>query len=182
MSIPKNRLPSTKRRSSHYFDPSPAVQSRPRTVFLHLGDLALELEADRGVFGSRGVDLGTVSLLREAPGPPPAGDILDLGSGYGPIAIALARQAPGAHIWAVDANQRALVLTRANALTAKTANVRVSSPEEVPAGLRFAAVYANPPVRDGNAPLRELLRQWFPRRQPGASADPVLPRNSVCAA
>jgi len=177
MSIPKNRPPSTKRRSSHYFDPSPAVQSRPRTVFLHLGDLALELEADRGVFGSRGVDLGTVSLLREAPGPPPAGDILDLGSGYGPIAIALARQAPGAHIWAVDVNQRALELTRANALTAKTANVTVSLPEEVPAGLRFAAIYSNPPVRVGKGPLHELLLQWLPRLEPGASAYLVVQRN-----
>src|SRR5712691_8531191 len=122
MSIPKNRPLPTKRGSSHYFDRSPVVQSRPRTVFLHLGELALELQADRGVFGSRGIDLGTLSLLREAPGPPPTGDILDLGCGYGPIAIALARQAPGARIWAVDVNERALELTRANARAAGTEN------------------------------------------------------------
>ncbi len=90
-------------------------------MFLHLGELSLELQADRGVFGSRAVDLGTLSLLREAPAPPLGGDILDLGSGYGPIAIALARQAPEARLWAVDVNERALELTRANAATAKTA-------------------------------------------------------------
>src|ERR1700716_657101 len=96
MSIPKNQPPKAGRRTSHYFDPTPAAASKPRSVFLPLPGLDLELQADRGVFGSRGVDIGTLSLLREAPAPPPAGDILDLGSGYGPIALALAKQAPAA--------------------------------------------------------------------------------------
>src|ERR1700693_2311792 len=98
MSIPKNDLPQLTGRKSHYSDPAPVVESKPRTVHLHGGELALELKADRGVFGSRGVDLGTLVLLREAPPPPSAGELLDLGSGYGPIAIALARQAPGARV------------------------------------------------------------------------------------
>src|SRR5260370_4836890 len=177
MRLHKNGRSSNSRRSSHYFDPSPAVQSRPRTVFLHLGELALELQADRGVFGSRAVDLGTLSLLREAPAPPLGGDILDLGSGYGPIAIALARQAPGARFWAVDVNERALELTRANAGAAKTANVTASLPEDVPAGLRFAAIYSNPPVRVGKGPRHDLLLRWRPRLEPAASPDPVVQRN-----
>ncbi len=146
-------------------------------MFLHLGQLALELQADRGVFGSRGVDLGTLSLLREAPAPPLAGDVLDLGSGYGPIAIALARQAPGARFWAVDVNERALELTRANAAATKTPNVTASLPDDVPAELRFAAIYSNPPVRVGKGPLHELLLRWLPRLEPGASAYLVVQRN-----
>ncbi len=146
-------------------------------MFLHFGEVALELQADRGVFGSRGVDLGTLSLLREAPRPPFAGEILDLGSGYGPIAIALARQAPGARVWAVDVNERALELTRANAAAAKTANVTASLPDDVPAEVRFAAIYSNPPVRVGKGPLHELLLQWLPRLAPGASAYLVVQRN-----
>ena len=146
-------------------------------MFLHLGELALELQADRGVFGSRAVDLGTLSLLREAPAPPLGGDILDLGSGYGPIAIALARQAPEARLWAVDVNERALELTRANAATANTSNVTASLPDDVPAGLRFAAIYSNPPVRVGKGPLHELLLRWLPRLEQGASAYLVVQRN-----
>src|SRR5260370_27634089 len=94
MSIPKNRPPSDRPGPSHYFDPTPVAPSRPRTVFLHLGELAIELQADRGVFGSSAVDLGTLALLREAPPPPPSGDILDLGSSYRPIATALATPSP----------------------------------------------------------------------------------------
>ena len=177
MSIPKNRPLSVTPGSSHYFDPKPIAPSRPRTVFLHLGDLALELQADRGVFGSRAVDLGTLALLREAPAPPAEGDILDLGAGYGPIAIALARQSPKARLWAVDVNERALELTRANARAAGTANVAAGLPDEVPPDVRFEAIYSNPPVRIGKVPLHALLQRWLPRLAPDGSAYLVVQRN-----
>ena len=177
MSIPKNRPPSVTPGRSHYFDAKPVAPSRPRTVFLHLGELALELQADRGVFGSRAVDLGTLALLREAPAPPSTGDILDLGSGYGPIAIALAKQAPRAHVWAVEVNERALELTRANARAAGALNVTAGRPDEVPPDVRFAAIYSNPPVRIGKLPLHALLQQWLARLEPGGYAYLVVQRN-----
>ena len=167
MSIPK----------SHYFEAQPAVPSRPRTVRLRLGGLDLELQADRGVFGSKGVDLGTIVLLKEAPAPPSSGELLDLGCGYGPIAIVLARRAPDARVWAVDVNERALELTRANAAAADASNVTVAKPEEVPDDARFDAIYSNPPVRVGKRPLHELLLQWLPRLKPGAAAYLVVQRN-----
>ena len=167
MSIPK----------SHYFEARPAVPSRPRLVRLKTGDIDLQLQADRGVFGSRGVDLGTLTLLKEAPQPPRDGDLLDLGSGYGPIAITLARRSPGAKVWAVDVNERALELTKANAETSGTTNVETSLPEQVPGDLRFDAIYSNPPVRVGKQPLHDLLTMWLPRLKPGAAAYLVVQRN-----
>jgi 16S rRNA (guanine1207-N2)-methyltransferase len=177
MSIPKNRRPQLTAQTSHYFDPAPVVESKPRTVHLHVGELALELKADRGVFGSRGVDLGTLVLLREAPPPPQRGEILDLGSGYGPIAIAVARQAPGARVWAVDVNERAIELTKTNALAADVPNVIASSPDEVPDDVLFEAIYSNPPVRVGKAALHELLLRWLPRLRPDGRAYLVVQRN-----
>ena len=177
MSIPKNRRPQLTSQKSHYFDNTPVVESKPRVVHLHVGELALELKADRGVFGSRGVDLGTLVLLREAPPPPLQGEILDLGSGYGPIAIALARQAPGARVWAIDVNERAIELTRTNAAAAGVANVTASSPDEVPDGVQFEAIYSNPPVRVGKAALHELLVRWLGRLRPGGRAYLVVQRN-----
>jgi 16S rRNA (guanine1207-N2)-methyltransferase len=177
MSIPKSRSPLSRPKQAHYFDPEPAVGSKPRVLHLRAGDLALELQADRGVFGSRAIDLGTLTLLKEAPLPPPDGDLLDLGAGYGPIAIALARRSPAATVWAVDVNHRAIELTRANAEAAKTPNVVACLPEEVPEVVRFAAIYSNPPVRVGKSPLHELLERWLPRLAPGASAYLVVQRN-----
>src|ERR1700693_2317248 len=177
MSIPKKRQPPTSPRPSHYFDPAPVVGSKPRAVHLHVGELAIELQADRVVFGSRGVDLGTLVLLREAPAPPERGEILDLGSGYGPIAIALARQAPRARLWAGDVNERALELTRANAPGAATPNVVTTAPDEVPADLQCDAIYSNPPVRIGKAALHDLLLRWLGRLRPGGRAYLVVQRN-----
>jgi 16S rRNA G1207 methylase RsmC len=153
------------------------VASRPRTVRLRVGGLDLGLEADRGVFSSKEVDPGTLVLLREAPAPPPAGDLLDLGCGYGPIAIVLGKLSPRARVWAVDVNERALELTRANALAAGTGNLSVCRPDELPAGVRFHAIYSNPPVRVGKEPLHRLLLEWLPRLRPGGSAYLVVQRN-----
>ena len=188
MSIPKNRHPLASSppatglrggagRHAHYFDAEPEVTSKRRSLHLRAGELALELQADRGVFGSRAIDLGTLTLLKEAPLPPPEGELLDLGSGYGPIAIALARRSPAARVWAVDINERALELTRANAAAAKTPNVVASLPDSVPGDLRFAAIYSNPPVRVGKGPLHDLLQRWLPRLAPGGKAYLVVQRN-----
>jgi 16S rRNA G1207 methylase RsmC len=139
--------------------------------------LDLELQADRGVFGSKAIDLGTMTLLKEGPPPPQTGEVLDLGCGYGPIAITLARLAPATRVWAVDINQRALELTRVNSETAQTPNVSVAAPDDVPEDVRFDAIYSNPPVRVGKAALHDLLLRWLPRLGRGGVAYLVVQRN-----
>lgn len=137
---------------------------------LDLPDLSLPLQVDRGVFSAGGVDAGTKVLLLEAPDPPPVGDLLDLGCGYGPIAVTLATRSPGATVWAVDVNERALDLTRANAAAAGLDNVRVATPDAVPDGLRFTGIWSNPPVRVGKAVLHDLLVTWLARLTPEGRA------------
>jgi 16S rRNA (guanine1207-N2)-methyltransferase len=154
----------------HYFSPSPEVASRPATVRLDLPDVSFALRVDRGVFSAGRVDPGTKVLLLEAPPPPPAGNLLDLGCGYGPIALTLATRAPGATVWAVDVNERAVDLTRANAAAAGLANVRVATPDAVPGDVRFAAIWSNPPVRVGKPALHDLLTTWLARLAPGGHA------------
>jgi 16S rRNA (guanine1207-N2)-methyltransferase len=161
----------------HYFDRDPRVPSRPRLVGLRLADVTAELESDAGVFGYGAVDSGTRFLLRRAPAPPRAGAILDLGCGYGPIAVALALRAPEARVWAVDINRRALDLTARNAAAAGATNVVAASPEAVPDSVRFAAVYSNPPVRVGLGQLHPLLTGWLDRLVPDGRAYLVVHRH-----
>lgn len=161
----------------HYFDRQPQALSRPRRVTLRLPGLSVELQSDAGVFGYRTVDSGTVFLLRRAPPPPQTGEILDLGSGYGPVAVALALRAPGTRVWAVDINRRALDLTSRNAAAAGATNVVAASPEDVPGALRFDAIYSNPPVRIGLTLLHPLLTGWLDRLHPDAAAHLVVHRH-----
>jgi 16S rRNA (guanine1207-N2)-methyltransferase len=153
-----------------------ATPSRPGSVVLALPDLTVTLATDRGVFAADGVDAGTRLLLLE--GPRPAGDedgaLLDIGCGYGPIALALARRAPQATVWAVDVNDRARALCRANADAAGIANIVVAAPEEVPPDVRFAGIWSNPPIRVGKQALHDLLTTWVGRLVPGATAALVV--------
>lgn len=151
--------------------------SRPQPVTLRLPDLELPLTTDTGVFGRGGVDPGTLFLLRRGPAPPPAGEVLDLGTGYGPIAVTLGLRSPQARVWAVDVNRRALALAAGNAHAAGATNVLAVAPEEVPAGVRFAAIYSNPPVRIGLAQLHPLLTGWLDRLAPDGVAHLVVHRH-----
>lgn len=137
---------------------------------LRLPGLSVDLVSDSGVFSGGQVDPGTMVLLHKAPDPPPTGDILDLGCGYGPIAIALALRSPGARIWGVDVNQRALELLARNAAASGARNVSATRPEDVPAEVRFAALYSNPPVRIGKERLHLLLTTWLERLEAGGRA------------
>jgi 16S rRNA (guanine1207-N2)-methyltransferase len=139
------------------------VASAPTCVRLALPDLTLDLTTDAGVFSRDAVDPGTKLLLLEAPAPAASGDLLDLGCGYGPIALVLARRAPEATVWAVDVNERARALTAANAAAAGLANVRVCAPDEVPDDVRFATIWSNPPIRIGKEGLHSMLLTWLAR-------------------
>jgi 16S rRNA (guanine1207-N2)-methyltransferase len=164
-------------RFSHYFSPSPDVASHPSTVRLDLPDLSLVLRTDRGVFSGARIDPGTKYLLTAAPPPPTGGHLADVGCGYGPIALTLATRAQAATVWAVDVNERALELTRANAAAAGLANVQVATPEEVPDDVRLSALWSNPPVRVGKAALHDLLDRWLGRLDTDGRALLVVQKN-----
>jgi len=163
--------------AEHYFSEEPSAASRPRVVHLRLPDMNLALSADAGVFSAGRVDPGTIALLRESSAPPASGNLLDLGCGYGPIACALARRSPGATVWGLDVNSRALELTARNAHKLGLANLRTAAPGDVPAGIEFAGIWSNPPIRIGKQALRELLQNWLGRLQEGASGWIVMSRH-----
>ncbi|MBK9178354.1 MAG: methyltransferase [Acidimicrobiales bacterium] len=163
--------------SGHYFDPHPRAPSRPGSVTLALPDATVQLVTDRGVFSADRVDPGTRLLLLEAPPPSPGGALLDLGCGYGAIAVTLARRSPGAAVWAVDVNERARDLTRLNADALGLANVSVAAPDDVPPEVRFATIWSNPPVRVGKQALHALLRTWLARLAPGGLAALVVQKH-----
>lgn len=165
----------------HYFSARPTAPSKPRTVRLRLVDLDrdVRLRTDSSVFSAGAVDPGTRLLIEEGEHPDPASRALvDVGCGYGPITVALALRAPEAVVWAVDVNERALELCRANADAAGVGErVRTVTPDGVPDDLEVDGIWANPPIRIGKAALHELLTGWLARLAPGGSAHLVVARN-----
>ncbi|WP_093171878.1 class I SAM-dependent methyltransferase [Sinosporangium album] len=162
---------------AHYFEDSPAAASRPGSVTLVLPDLHLKLETDRGVFSPDRIDPGTRVLLEGVPAPPSGGDLLDLGCGYGPIALTMASRAPSATVWAVDVNRRSLELCARNAASARLDKVRSVHVDEVPPEVRFAAIWSNPAIRIGKPALHAMLTRWLTRLTPGGAAYLVVQRH-----
>ena len=165
--------------ADHYFSAEPASPAHNRQIDINLAGRQLRFESSSGVFSAGRLDPGTGILLRKAPlpGPDTTGDLLDLGCGYGPIAVALALCAPRATVYAVDVNRRALELTRANAASAGAGNVVVAEPDRIADDVRFAQIWSNPPIRVGKEELHELLGTWLPRLAPGGTAWLVVARN-----
>ncbi|MBB5996331.1 class I SAM-dependent methyltransferase [Streptomonospora salina] len=175
----------------HYFDAAPAAASRPASVDLVLPDVHLRLGTDRGVFSADRVDLGTRVLLESVPAPPAGGRLLDLGCGYGPVALAMAARAPRASVLGVDVNARAVDLARRNAADNRLYNVDFHmvdangspaedsdrSPDALSPEGPFDAVWSNPPIRIGKPALHALLRTWLGRLAPGGAAHLVVQRN-----
>lgn len=164
----------------HYFTAAPAGPDVRRQVVVRLGGRDVTVTTSGGVFSAGHVDLGTRVLLDHLPDPAP-GDLLDLGCGWGPLAIEAALRAQGLDVpldvWALDVNTRALDLTTDNARALGLDRVRAVTADQVPAHLRFTTIWSNPPVRIGKPALHQLLRSWLPRLTDDGTAWLVVARN-----
>ncbi len=163
--------------TDHYFTPQPSGEFVATPLTVTLAGRRVELQTAGGVFSPGGLDVGTQVLLSHVPPPPPGGDLLDLGCGWGPIALTLALESPHATVWAVDVNERALELTRRNADALGLQNVRAVTPDAVPDDVRFMTIWSNPPIRVGKSELHTMLDRWLSRLQEGADAWLVVSRN-----
>jgi 16S rRNA (guanine1207-N2)-methyltransferase len=163
--------------SQQYFAERPAAARRPGSVHVVAPDLHLELATDSGVFSPSRLDPGTRLLLETAPPPPGAGNLLDLGAGYGPLALVLAARSPDAQVWAVDVNTRALKLCARNAERAGLPNVHCAAPDDPAVPATFGLIWSNPPIRIGKAALHALLAAWLARLEPDGAAYLVVQRH-----
>ncbi len=161
----------------HYFTAEPVGAEHLQTLDVTLAGHRVQVFTAGGIFSPDGVDKGTTILLKHAPLPPTHGTFLDLGCGWGPIALTLALHSPEAVIYAIDINRRAMDLARRNAETLGCSRVVVGEPAEIAGDLRFDLIWSNPAIRIGKLALHEMLLAWLPRLAPGGSAYLVVSKN-----
>lgn len=163
--------------TEHYFSADPTSHFERVPVRARAWGHDLALTSGSGVFSRGRLDAGTAVLFRETE-PPSPGTLLDLGCGYGVIGLALATASPGATVWAVDVNERALALATENAASLRLGDrFRAVRPQQVPADLVFDEIWSNPPIRVGKRALHDLLSTWLPRLAPGGRAVMVVGKN-----
>ncbi len=162
---------------NHYFASSPEGPLVTREITVNLNGNKTQVLTAGGIFSPEHIDQGTQVLLAHIEAANPTGTFLDIGCGWGPIALALALHSPKATIYAIDVNERSLELTKMNADKLGITNIIVCKPEDVPHDVLFDEIWSNPPIRVGKKVLHEILNLWINKLVKGGTARLVVQKN-----
>ncbi len=149
--------------SEHYYSRNPSVESKRQKWEFSLRGHNLTFTTDKGVFSKGEIDFGSRLLLDSFNLPIIDGRLLDVGCGYGPIGITLAREFPERMIDMIDVNERAILLAKENAEINKVSNVDVFNSDALQnvKHLGYAAILTNPPIRAGKKVVHKIFEESF---------------------
>jgi 16S rRNA (guanine1207-N2)-methyltransferase len=145
--------------SNHYYSETPGTASKRETWDFLMNGEKFRFTTDAGVFSKKEVDFGSRVLIESFAAPSVSGDYIDVGCGYGPIGLSLAKSEPDRIVQMVDINERAIELAKVNARQNSIDNVKIMKSylfSEVD-GTGFAAVVTNPPIRAGKAVVHQIF-------------------------
>jgi len=154
--------------AEHYFSKNPESKSTPKQWSFTLRGQNLNLSTDQGVFSKNEVDFGSRTMVESFEEPIVEGEFLDLGCGYGPIGISLAKDFPDRHIVMVDVNERAIELSEENARKngAENVEIKLSDRFEALENRTFASILTNPPIRAGKKTVHAMLEESYHHLRP----------------
>lgn len=148
----------------HYYTNNPTSESNRETWSTTINGKSFNYTTDAGVFSKDKIDQGSeVLMITGAEQTYPEGNVLDLGCGYGPIGIYLAKAFPERTIEMVDVNERALELAKLNAAQNDITNVDIYQ-SDIYRNIEnksFAAILSNPPIRAGKKVVHAILEQAY---------------------
>lgn len=162
--------------TDYYYSKNPEVEHAEKNWMFELRGFNFKFTTDNGVFSKNTVDYGSRALLDAVDlSETPAGPILDMGCGYGPIGMTLAKLAPERQIDMVDVNERALGLAQKNCDLNQIQNVVIfESAEYQNVTAQYAAILTNPPIRAGKAVVQNILKGAYDHLLPDGELDVVI--------
>lgn len=162
--------------AEQYFAQEPHAEHDIHEIEFNLADSNLHLKTDAGVFSKSRIDYGSVALMKQVmeldlvPG-----KILDLGTGYGPMGLMLAKKYPERALDLVDVNERALELARTNAEFNAITNVNIFTSDIYETVTeRYALIVTNPPIRAGKKVVNQIHEQALDHLLSGGQIVTVL--------
>ncbi|MEG0678693.1 MAG: class I SAM-dependent methyltransferase [Carnobacterium sp.] len=161
----------------HYFTNKPNTESEQSAWTYKLRGQTFKFVTDLGVFSKKTVDFGSRLLIETIDlDTMIEGDILDVGCGYGPMGLSLAKEATERTVEMVDINERALGLAKQNASNNRINNIKVhvSDIYQQVEGDSYAAIISNPPIRAGKKVVHEILSGSFDRLRPQGTLTIVI--------
>jgi 16S rRNA (guanine1207-N2)-methyltransferase len=149
--------------SEHYFSRTQKVESDPKFWNYTLRENLLRFKTDNGVFSKREVDFGSRLLIESFEMPEAEGRVLDVGCGYGPIGLTVAKEYPERIVHMIDVNGRAIELAKENAGFNQIHNVEIYESDRLlnVKEKNFAAILTNPPIRAGKKTVHDIFEQSY---------------------
>jgi len=145
---------------SHYFTDNADMSHSRRVIPFRFLGVNYKFVSDNGVFSKDEIDYGTQLLLSCLDFSSLNNKIVDLGCGYGVIAV-IASKITDSEVLAIDVNPRAIELTKENS---DLNNAKVKAIENN--GLTnidklFNTIITNPPIRAGKETVYRLFDQAY---------------------
>ena len=138
-------------------------------IVVNLLDNELILHTRWGVFSPRSIDEGTLLLMKHIE--VDVNDVcLDLGCGYGPIGLALAKHCTKGEVHMIDKDFVAVELANNNAKLNNLSNAKAYFSDaflQIPNEVKFDQVISNLPAKVGREQLSIILYDAFDALKPG---------------
>jgi len=157
--------------SQHYYSKNPQTTSKPQEWDFTLRGEKFHFQTDSGVFSKNEVDFGSRVLIDTFEDSAVEGPVLDVGCGYGPIGIAIAKSFPRKQVHMVDVNTRAIELAKKNATKNNFENFDIYESDGLSAVEEegFSAILTNPPIRAGKETVFRFYEEAWSKVAPGGS-------------
>jgi 16S rRNA (guanine1207-N2)-methyltransferase len=146
--------------TDHYFTSKPSADKNEKKIEARLKGQQMTFTTDAGVFSRDRVDFGSQVMIEAIDERAFSTlEILDVGCGYGPVGLSLAKANPSLHIDMIDVNERALELAKKNTELNGVSNVSIflSSIYEQVEKKTYGAVISNPPIRAGKQTVHQII-------------------------
>jgi len=151
----------TEQNNQMYYAENPTSQHDEHVVDYRVNDIDLKFTTDAGVFSKMRVDYGSGVLIKKMTDVNfPSNNILDVGTGYGPLGLFAAKFWPTQTVEMVDVNQRGLDLAKKNAELNHIDNVAIFVSDvysNIAPEKKYGLIVTNPPIRAGKTVVSNIL-------------------------
>ncbi|MDO5298545.1 MAG: methyltransferase [Clostridia bacterium] len=152
----------------YYYTANPTSAHEERSFRAVFAGRTLAFDTDAGVFSKQHIDPGSELLCRSLP-QDLAGDVLDLGCGWGAMTVMTLAAHPDVRMTMADINERALALAVGNVQkNGMQARALLSDGFAQIEGM-FDAVITNPPIRAGKAVIYGMFEDARAHLRPGGA-------------
>ena len=146
---------------SHYYDENQNSPLREEIISIRFKGQLFDFYSASGLFSKQHLDKATELLIAKAD-LEGAKTVLDLGSGWGVVAVLLKINNPQKEFYASDISKRAVAYTKKNAekyklkIDVRQSDILKSFPEE-----KFDVILTNPPYVAGRETCKQFIEQSF---------------------